>query len=34
MPNNLTVFLILLVVLAFCLSENGVYAFGAGNIPS
>ncbi|KAL4066987.1 heterokaryon incompatibility protein Het-C-domain-containing protein [Scleroderma yunnanense] len=34
MPNNLTVFLVLLVVLAFCLSDSGVHAFGAGNIPS
>ncbi|KAI0266532.1 Het-C-domain-containing protein [Gloeopeniophorella convolvens] len=29
-----TVLLILLVVLAICISNNGVYAFGAGNIPS
>jgi NAD/NADP transhydrogenase beta subunit len=26
--------LIILVIFAFCLASNGVYAFGAGNIPS
>ncbi|KAF5357198.1 hypothetical protein D9756_006590 [Leucocoprinus leucothites] len=34
MPSSTTTILILFVLLAFCLSENGVYAFGAGNIPS
>ncbi|KAH7887067.1 heterokaryon incompatibility protein HET-C [Phlebopus sp. FC_14] len=34
MPSNLTVLLLLFVVFAFCLSDNGVFAFGAGNIPS
>ncbi|XP_006463378.1 hypothetical protein AGABI2DRAFT_225120 [Agaricus bisporus var. bisporus H97] len=29
-----TIFLLLFVLFAFCLSGNGVYAFGAGNIPS
>ncbi|KAG6873655.1 hypothetical protein C0995_012588 [Termitomyces sp. Mi166 len=33
MPTN-THILLFLVVFAFCLSGNGVYAFGAGNIPS
>ncbi|KAJ3509213.1 hypothetical protein NLJ89_g5339 [Agrocybe chaxingu] len=32
--SNTPYFLLLFVVLAFCLSTNGVYAFGAGNIPS
>jgi len=32
MPSSTHLFL--LVVFAFCLSHNGVYAFGAGNIPS
>jgi len=34
MPNNASFPLALFVVLVFCLSGNGVYAFGAGNIPS
>ncbi|EIW78541.1 Het-C-domain-containing protein [Coniophora puteana RWD-64-598 SS2] len=34
MPSNIFIFLTLLFVLAFCISGNGVYAFGAGNIPS
>ncbi|THG96509.1 hypothetical protein EW145_g7769 [Phellinidium pouzarii] len=34
MPSNLTTLLIIFVVLVVCLPENGVYAFGAGNIPS
>ncbi|KAG2069173.1 Het-C-domain-containing protein [Suillus decipiens] len=29
-----TFFLLLFFIFAFCLSNNGVYAFGAGNIPS
>ncbi|KAG2363672.1 heterokaryon incompatibility protein Het-C-domain-containing protein [Suillus spraguei] len=29
-----TLFLLLFFIFAFCLSNNGVYAFGAGNIPS
>ncbi|KIM46972.1 hypothetical protein M413DRAFT_440527 [Hebeloma cylindrosporum] len=32
--SNTTFLLILVVLFAFCLSGNGVYAFGAGNIPS
>ncbi|KAF4618696.1 hypothetical protein D9613_010141 [Agrocybe pediades] len=32
--SNTTYLLTIFVVLAFCLSNNGVYAFGAGNIPS
>ncbi|KAF8965033.1 heterokaryon incompatibility protein Het-C-domain-containing protein [Flammula alnicola] len=32
--SNTTFLLILFVLFAFCLSQNGVYAFGAGNIPS
>ncbi|PPQ86627.1 hypothetical protein CVT25_006811 [Psilocybe cyanescens] len=32
--NNSPFLLILFVIFAFCLSNNGVYAFGAGNIPS
>ncbi|KAF9450292.1 Het-C-domain-containing protein [Macrolepiota fuliginosa MF-IS2] len=34
MPSNTTIFLLLFVIFAFCLTEHGVYAFGAGNIPS
>ncbi|KAH8106508.1 Het-C-domain-containing protein [Phellopilus nigrolimitatus] len=34
MPSNLMILLILLVILVVCLPGNGVYAFGAGNIPS
>ncbi|KAF9239812.1 Het-C-domain-containing protein [Melanogaster broomeanus] len=34
MPSSTTTSLLLIVVFAFCLSHNGVYAFGAGNIPS
>ncbi|KAL0960132.1 hypothetical protein HGRIS_011768 [Hohenbuehelia grisea] len=36
MPRKLTFnpLILLFFVLAFCLAENGVYAFGAGNIPS
>ncbi|KAF9225961.1 Het-C-domain-containing protein [Gyrodon lividus] len=34
MPSNITILLISIVIFAFCLSDNGVYAFGAGNIPS
>ncbi|KAF5381282.1 hypothetical protein D9615_008357 [Tricholomella constricta] len=34
MPSNITILLLLLFIFAFCLSNNGVYAFGAGNIPS
>ncbi|KIJ15941.1 hypothetical protein PAXINDRAFT_168915 [Paxillus involutus ATCC 200175] len=34
MPPNITILLLLIVIFAFCLSGNGVYAFGAGNIPS
>ncbi|KAJ7892896.1 heterokaryon incompatibility protein HET-C [Mycena olivaceomarginata] len=33
MPSNITV-LFLLVLFFVCLSSSGVYAFGAGNIPS
>ncbi|KAJ7108550.1 heterokaryon incompatibility protein Het-C-domain-containing protein [Mycena epipterygia] len=33
MPSNIT-FLFLLVLFFVCLSGSGVYAFGAGNIPS
>jgi hypothetical protein len=29
-----TYLLIILGIFAFCLTNNGVYAFGAGNIPS
>ncbi|KJA23049.1 hypothetical protein HYPSUDRAFT_66529 [Hypholoma sublateritium FD-334 SS-4] len=32
--RNTTYLLVLFVIFAFCLSQNGVYAFGAGNIPS
>lgn len=34
MPTHLTILLVVLVVLVVCLPGNGVYAFGAGNIPS
>ncbi|THH05855.1 hypothetical protein EW146_g9788, partial [Bondarzewia mesenterica] len=34
MPTHLTILLILLVVLVVCLPGHGVFAFGAGNIPS
>ncbi|KAJ8474187.1 hypothetical protein ONZ45_g16038 [Pleurotus djamor] len=35
MQRSNTLFLLVVVfILAFCLSGNGVYAFGAGNIPS
>ncbi|KAF8155752.1 heterokaryon incompatibility protein Het-C-domain-containing protein [Crassisporium funariophilum] len=34
MARSTTFYLVLVVLFAFCLSENGVYAFGAGNIPS
>ncbi|THU82295.1 Het-C-domain-containing protein [Dendrothele bispora CBS 962.96] len=34
MPSNITLLLLLLFIFAVCLSNNGVYAFGAGNIPS
>ncbi|KAK7041417.1 hypothetical protein VNI00_009283 [Paramarasmius palmivorus] len=34
MPSNLAILLLLVFIFAFCLSGNGVYAFGAGNIPS
>jgi hypothetical protein len=34
MPSNTTFLILLFVLFAFCLSQNGVYAFGAGNIPS
>lgn len=33
MSTNLTILLLLLVVLIVCIDGNGVYAFGAGNIP-
>jgi len=32
--SNTAFLLILFIIFAFCLSGNGVYAFGAGNIPS
>ncbi|KAF9485078.1 Het-C-domain-containing protein [Pholiota conissans] len=32
--SNTTYLLVLFILFAFCLSQNGVYAFGAGNIPS
>lgn len=33
--NNSSMFLLVFfVIFAFCLSHKGVYAFGAGNIPS
>ncbi|EJC98232.1 Het-C-domain-containing protein [Fomitiporia mediterranea MF3/22] len=34
MPSNLTILFLLVFVLAVCLPGHGVYAFGAGNIPS
>ncbi|EGO03783.1 hypothetical protein SERLA73DRAFT_165377 [Serpula lacrymans var. lacrymans S7.3] len=34
MSRNITILLLFLFLFAFCLSGNGVYAFGAGNIPS
>lgn len=34
MARSTTYLLVLFVIFAFCLSNNGVYAFGAGNIPS
>ncbi|KAF9458963.1 heterokaryon incompatibility protein Het-C-domain-containing protein [Collybia nuda] len=34
MPSNITILLLLVFIFAVCLSGNGVYAFGAGNIPS
>ncbi|KAF6744747.1 heterokaryon incompatibility protein Het-C-domain-containing protein [Ephemerocybe angulata] len=34
MSRNTTYLLIAVFIFAFCLSNNGVYAFGAGNIPS
>ncbi|KAJ8076424.1 hypothetical protein PM082_000847 [Marasmius tenuissimus] len=34
MPSNITLLCLLFFIFAFCLSGNGVYAFGAGNIPS
>ncbi|KXN89330.1 hypothetical protein AN958_05828 [Leucoagaricus sp. SymC.cos] len=34
MPSNTTILLLLFVLFAFCLADNSVYAFGAGNIPS
>ncbi|KAF9781333.1 heterokaryon incompatibility Het-C, partial [Thelephora terrestris] len=34
MATRQNITLLLLVVLVFCLPGNGVYAFGAGNIPS
>ncbi|ESK92001.1 heterokaryon incompatibility protein het-c [Moniliophthora roreri MCA 2997] len=34
MPSNLTILFLLVFIFAVCLSGNGVYAFGAGNIPS
>ena len=33
MATGPRLYLLLLVLLVFCLSGNGVYAFGAGNIP-
>lgn len=33
MPSNLIILLTVLTILAFCLHDSGVYAFGAGNIP-
>ena len=29
-----TTFILLFIICALCISQNGVYAFGAGNIPS
>ncbi|KAJ2919808.1 hypothetical protein MD484_g554, partial [Candolleomyces efflorescens] len=34
MSHNSTYLLLLVFIFAFCLSNNGVHAFGAGNIPS
>ncbi|KAL0581875.1 hypothetical protein V5O48_000104 [Marasmius crinis-equi] len=34
MPSNTALLFLLVFIFAFCLSGNGVYAFGAGNIPS
>ncbi|KAJ2927988.1 hypothetical protein H1R20_g9098, partial [Candolleomyces eurysporus] len=34
MSRNHSYLLLLVFIFAFCLSNNGVYAFGAGNIPS
>ncbi|KAF8649338.1 hypothetical protein AX16_005873 [Volvariella volvacea WC 439] len=34
MSSSISIHLLLLFLLAFCLSGNGVFAFGAGNIPS
>ncbi|KAI6040956.1 heterokaryon incompatibility protein Het-C-domain-containing protein [Pisolithus marmoratus] len=34
MSNRIPLLLVLFVIFAFCLSDKGVYAFGAGNIPS
>jgi len=33
MPSNITILFLLVFIFAVCLSGNGVYAFGAGNIP-
>jgi len=33
MATGKGLYLLLLVLLVLCLSGNGVYAFGAGNIP-
>ena len=33
MATSKRLYLLLLVLLVFCLSGNGVHAFGAGNIP-
>jgi hypothetical protein len=34
MANKAAILFLLVVVFAVVLSDNGVYAFGAGNIPS
>ncbi|KAF9268848.1 Het-C-domain-containing protein [Marasmius fiardii PR-910] len=34
MPSNTALLFLLVFTFAVCLSDNGVYAFGAGNIPS
>ncbi|KAF8637884.1 hypothetical protein AX17_002507 [Amanita inopinata Kibby_2008] len=34
MSRNTSLLVLLFVLFAFCLPQNGVYAFGAGNIPS
>ncbi|KAL5523319.1 hypothetical protein ACEPAF_1586 [Sanghuangporus sanghuang] len=34
MPSNLMILFIVVFVLTVCLPDHGVYAFGAGNIPS